>query len=69
MQDRELLKIETSETVLNIVQDMLFIGSPDDQSEKDDVVFQFQNGVLLIDTFPLSKAQLLTLKMYLNNEL
>lgn len=68
MKDREILSIKTDDTKVCIVEDILFVGSPDDDSERPDIAFELGNDVLYIDGWKLSPAQLLTLKLYLNKE-
>lgn len=69
MKDKEILEVSNNKTQLSIVEDILFIGDPDEKSEKPDLGFHFdEDGSLVVGGWPLSKAQLLTLKMFLNKE-
>lgn len=69
MKENEILKVVTDQTNVVIVDNILFVGSPDHESEKHDVSFQFDKGILSIDGWDLSEAQLLILKMFINKEL
>lgn len=69
MKKNELLKLTNDKTQLSIVDDILFIGDPDEKSEKPDLGFQFdEDGSLVVESWTLSKAQLVTLKAFLNKE-
>lgn len=68
MKERELLSLKTDNTGLCIVQDILFIGNPSEDSEEPDVAFDWKNGTLSVNDYELSPAQLLILKMYMNKE-
>lgn len=69
MEKDEILKIKTEETSLVIIEGGLYIGSTDDDSQDEDVLFQAANGQVQINKWKLSKNQLKTLKKYLNEKI
>lgn len=69
MEDKEILEVTNNKTQVSIVEDILFIGDPDEKSERPDLGFHFdEDGFLVVESWTLSKVQLVMLKAFLNKE-
>lgn len=69
MQDREILSIQSNGSKVCIVDNMLFIGSDDNDSEQPDVVIQYNNDKLLIDGWEVTPAMIKVINMYIDRDL
>jgi len=69
MEMNEILSVKSEETAFVIVDGDIYIGEPNDDSEKGDTVIGWENDILIVDGYPLTEAMVIILKMYLDKKL
>ena len=69
MEMNEILSVKSEETAFVIVDGDIYIGEPNDDSEKGDTVIGWENDILIVDGYPLTDAMFNILKMYLDKKL
>ncbi len=69
MKDREILSVESDGTKVCIVDNMLFIGSSDDDSEHPDTVIHWKNDQIMIEGWEITPAMLFIIKQYIDKNI